>query len=85
MGLLTNKKNRTLEDLLEDLERYGDPKVRRATMLTSSGWIAVIEMRTSVEGTEFEVKSEHRHPTARAAVEQLYDRVQAALNFPNGT
>lgn len=72
----------SLESLLEELTRYGNPRIARRTGFFDKkrAWHASIEMDTAVEGASFEVKSEYDHATPLSAVLQLMTRVNAAVN-----
>lgn len=64
-----------LAERLQWLCRFGKPRVS----MLSGGWHATIDMNTNTTGTSFEVQSEFRMKDPETAVEQLTERMLAAL------
>ena len=65
----------SLEQVLEQLEAYGQPSVSRL----ERGWHCCIKLRTPALGTEFRIRSEFDLPTPTAAAIQCHERVRDAL------
>lgn len=65
----------TLEEALLELCRYGHPRLSNM----QGGWYAKIEVFVTGEGVGFDVASDFKQPTPTAAVNQCFERLQAAL------
>lgn len=66
-----------LEQLLEQLTRYGAPRVSQH----SSGWHCALDMRIAdgVKGAEFRVASNFDHESPRLAVLECFSRVLVTM------
>lgn len=60
---------------LQWLRRFGKPRLSMA----NRGWHASIEMNTNATGTSFDVKSEFGHDDPTIALDQMIERMLAAL------
>ena len=65
----------TLEDMLEDLSKYGKPRL----MHMGEGWHAAIEMYVGSVGVDFKVASGFSLPTPTAAAAECAERLNKAL------
>lgn len=65
----------SLEDLLIDLQRFGQPYLS----MHNSGWHCSIKMHVAAVGATFDVRSEFGHATPSSAVRDCAERVAAAL------
>ena len=72
---LRNYRTMTLEQILNDLWQFGEPRVG----CFDSGWHAYVKMRTNRVGSDFEVKSEFGMNTPIEATRQLAARVLDVL------
>lgn len=59
------------------LRKFGKPRVG---IYGTSDWHANIEMNTNSTGAAFEIRSEYKHQTPEAAVDQLIERILATLS-----
>lgn len=67
----------TIEEILAELYSVSFP---RLSCLEHSGlWYAKADMRIKVQGAEFSVASESKHPTPAGALRELLDRVRNAM------
>jgi len=62
----------TLEQLLEELKQYGQPRVG---MYSNDGWHCTIEMNTNTVGADFKCASDFKMPTPTDAAKQCLERV----------
>jgi hypothetical protein len=68
-----------LEELLDDLCRYGNPRISKM----DNGWHAKIEMHVASEGATFNIMSEFNHKTSIEAVLVLMQRTQQTISDLN--
>ena len=66
----------TLEQILKELERHGEPRIG---LINASGWHCAIDVSITVSGGRFQVSSEFKHLTPMAAAIQCRDRLRTAL------
>lgn len=66
----------TLESVLDDLTRYGQPTL---CVLKERGWWCYVEMNVAVEGASYKIKSECTHETAVSAALECRSRVKRAI------
>lgn len=64
----------TLEQILEELDRYSEPNIHRL----KSGWWCNVNLRVKVAGAKFEVAGDIL-PTPKAAAEHTLSRVRDIL------
>jgi hypothetical protein len=69
-------KDRSVEELLLELKRYGYPNLY---CMKSGLWWCTIDMRVGVEGADFKIKSKSKHSDMKEAVLECHDRVLVAL------
>lgn len=67
---------RLLEEVIEELTRYGRPRLYCSSDML---WSCVVEMNTIATGAEFNIRSDHKHPSPMAAALQCRERVLAAI------
>lgn len=67
----------TLEYLLDEMARFGDPRLSRFDGKT---WYCSLDVFITGKGVEFKIKSEINHPTHLEAANVCYERMQDALN-----
>lgn len=73
----TKVTNDTLEELLEELKRYGKPHLG---IYGSDGlWHCSVEMNTNTVGADFKCSSDFKQPTPIAAAKQCMERVLIAV------
>lgn len=65
----------TLERLLDDLARYGAPRL----MQVSNGWHCAVDVKVNATGCEFKVASSYDHKSAHAAAACVHQRLREAL------
>jgi len=65
----------TLEQVLYELARYGQPYV----MVSSSGWWSGVDMHVSAQGTTFKIRSDMGHKSPLDAALQCLEPVKQAL------
>lgn len=65
----------TLEEILAELFAYSNPRL----MCMDDEWFCSAKLRVSVVGGEFEIKSDFKHATPKAAAEQCLSRVRECL------
>lgn len=66
----------TLEQILDELARYGQPAVR----MSDRGWWSGIDMHVSAQGATFNVRSDGGHKSAVAAAAECLERVRQTLS-----
>tara|TARA_R110000796_G_scaffold176750_1_gene293625 strand:+ start:306 stop:578 length:273 start_codon:yes stop_codon:yes gene_type:complete len=66
--------NNSLEDILLELERHGEPRVRKL----KNGWYSNLEVFAG-KGISFDVKSDHTWVTPHGAASECYDRLMLAI------
>tara|TARA_R110000824_G_scaffold188319_2_gene369695 strand:- start:3359 stop:3625 length:267 start_codon:yes stop_codon:yes gene_type:complete len=67
--------NNSLEDVLLELERYGEPRVSKL----KNGWYSSVEVFVTGKGISFDVKSDYNLATPHGAASQCYDRLMLAI------
>ena len=67
---------KTLEQILEELQMHGEPRIG---VINASGWHCAIDVSITVAGGRFQVSSEFKHSTPMAAAIQCRDRLRTAL------
>lgn len=81
MGMLSSikpkppKVDKSLESKLDWLCGFGEPRLGRL----DTGWYARVDMRVSVRGSAYEVRSEFGHATATSAIDECIERVKATV------
>ena len=65
-----------LEDVLTELQRYGQP---RLGIYSERGWHAYIEVTVTAVGARFDIRSEYSHDTPLEAALECRKRLRAAL------
>jgi hypothetical protein len=65
----------SLEEVLLELERYGEPRVSKF----KKGWYSCVEVFVTGEGISFDVKSAHTCATPHDAASECYDRLMTAI------
>ncbi|MDR3444725.1 hypothetical protein [Dyella sp.] len=65
----------TLEQMLQAMERYGEPRVSR----TGNGWVSSCDMHVNATGAKFEIRSEFGHATPGAAAAECLTRMRDIL------
>lgn len=65
----------TLERLLDDLARYGEPRL----MQLGVGWHCAVNVKVNATGCNFEVKSDFNHTSAHSAAACAHQRLRTAL------
>ena len=71
----------TIEEMLDELYTVSFPRL--SCQESSGTWYAQAEMRIKVQGAEFKVSSEFRHPTPTSALRELLERVRSAMKQLN--
>lgn len=66
----------TLEQILEELSRYGQPHVT----MSDRGWWSAIDMHVSAKGATFNIRSASGHKSAWAAAAECLERVRQTLS-----
>jgi hypothetical protein len=79
IGLLQafNPYDKTIEECLTELEKYGLPRLRKSS---AKGWMAAIDVFVTGEGAEFIVRSDHNMVPAKKAVNQCVLRLFESLD-----
>jgi len=67
----------TSDQLFDMLNQYSFVSVFQSS--SDGTFVATAKMRTKTIGATFEVSSKFNHPTARAALTQLHERVLSAI------
>ena len=73
-------KSNRLEDLLMQLDAYGNPYVHRG----DNGWHVKVQASVAPVGARFEVSSEFGMATPTLAAQQCLDRLRAAVTQLGG-
>ena len=68
--------NNSLEDVLIELERYGEPMLLKM----KKGWLSKVEVFVTGKGTSFDVRSDYRR-TPHDAASECYDRLMLAIKL----
>lgn len=71
----------SLEDVLMDLAKWGNPRV---SMPSGKGWYSSIEVNITPTGAKFEVASEFGMATPLAAALQCRERLMASVKAIGG-
>lgn len=73
----------TLEDVLLDLAKWGQPRLGQYGS-NHSGWHCSIEVNVTPVGVKFEAKSDFKKPTPLAAAIECRENLQAAVKAIGG-
>jgi len=72
-------RTKRLDDILQELCRYGKPRLSNTGSIGQQEWYCNMEMFAQGKGVEFKIASDFKHSTPTEAALICYERMVAAL------